>query len=504
MSRIAAAGAWLRRPEARVAVFACVAALALLGLRGLWDHDEGRYTNIALQMLHSGDWLSPHRNDEIPHWSKPPLTYWAIAASVGIFGADGFAARLPIALAYLLCTALVGRLARVFAPGREAVAAFAFAAMLLPFGASQLITTDMLLTAFAALGALGWARLRFEGGGRGAQVLLGLGFGLAFLTKGPPALLPALALLAVDASTRQRRGPGLLHPASLLPFAAVALPWYVAVVLRHPGLFDYLLGSELLQRVATDEFDRNGGALGWLVVYAPTLLLGALPWTPRLLRAMPALPVRLRAWRTTDGRARDATAFALAAWIAVPLAVFCLARSRMPLYLLPLMVPLALVVARQLPRLPRMRTMAAWLAVLLALKLAAAAWTTHKDASRWAAAIAARAPGPVREVVFVEDMARYGLRLYLGRAVQVEKISFHPVFDPGYVPDWDESLDAELAEFDPLALWICREQDWPRLRVLLERRGFVATPAGPPFERRRMFRVSRPPVTAPADAPPPR
>lgn len=42
--------------------------------RGLWDPDEGRYTNVALNMLDSGDWVHPMRNHHSHHWTKPPLT----------------------------------------------------------------------------------------------------------------------------------------------------------------------------------------------------------------------------------------------------------------------------------------------------------------------------------------------------------------------------------------------------------------------------------------------
>ncbi len=41
-------------PAIAVALLACTLALALLGARGIWDADEGRYTNVALNMLHSG------------------------------------------------------------------------------------------------------------------------------------------------------------------------------------------------------------------------------------------------------------------------------------------------------------------------------------------------------------------------------------------------------------------------------------------------------------------
>jgi hypothetical protein len=69
-----------------VALIAIVLAFAFLGSRGLWDPDEGRYTNVAANMVASGDWLVPHRNHDVGHWTKPPLTYWAIAASFSVFG----------------------------------------------------------------------------------------------------------------------------------------------------------------------------------------------------------------------------------------------------------------------------------------------------------------------------------------------------------------------------------------------------------------------------------
>ena len=79
------------------------------------------------------------------------MTYWAVGASVGLFGRDAWSARLPIALAYLVCVWLTWRLARRLVPGAEASAALIFATMLLPVGASHFVSTDFLLAAFEAL-----------------------------------------------------------------------------------------------------------------------------------------------------------------------------------------------------------------------------------------------------------------------------------------------------------------------------------------------------------------
>ena len=179
-------GAW--RGWLPVAAVAGVLALAFLGARPVWDPDEGRYTNVALEILHSGDWIDLARNDETGHWTKPPLTYQAIAVSLAGLGRSAWAARLPSALAYLLTAWLVARCARRLAPGAEKEAALVYATMLLPFAGSQFVSTDALLTALETLGVCGFIELRFGNGTRVPLWItcLAAGFGLAFMTKGPP------------------------------------------------------------------------------------------------------------------------------------------------------------------------------------------------------------------------------------------------------------------------------------------------------------------------------
>ena len=51
----------LRAPGFMVAILSVVLAFGFLGARGIWDPDEGRYTNVALNMLSSGDWTPEER-----------------------------------------------------------------------------------------------------------------------------------------------------------------------------------------------------------------------------------------------------------------------------------------------------------------------------------------------------------------------------------------------------------------------------------------------------------
>ena len=479
-----------------IAALALVLALAFLGSRGIWDPDEGRYANVALNMLDSGDWLNPRRNDEVGHWTKPPLTYWTIAASSAVFGENVWAARLPIALSYLLCVWLAWHVGRRLAPGAEATAALAYATMLLPFGASQLITTDYVLAACQGLALWAFVEARFGAPRRPRAwiALMWVGFALAFITKGPPGLLPLLVILLFDQLMPGPHRHRVLQLSGIVLFVLLALPWYAAVIHGHPGLFKYFVGDEVVNRVTTNEFGRHGEWYGWLQIYAPTLLLGTLPWTPTLWRWLRGLPAAVRRWRDRDTRGAESGVLLLALSVLLPLLVFCLVRSRMPLYILPLFLPLAVLVARQRQdegrALPRWPWFAAWTALLLALKLGSVLWPTHKNAAGWAAAIRARAPGQVHEVVFVEDMARYGLRLHLH--AEVEKIALTPLPQSPFNPSYDELLDEELAEHEPGVVWICKQALWPRLQERIAARGYRTTVLGTPYRERVIFTVTPP------------
>ncbi|WP_166636759.1 ArnT family glycosyltransferase [Cognatilysobacter terrigena] len=472
-----------------VAVIVAVLAFAFLGSRGLWDPDEGRYTNVALNMLARGDWLIPHRSFEMAHWTKPPLTYWAIASSLATLGVNTWAARLASALAYLVSAWTVGRIAGRLMPGRSSIGALVFATMLLPAVASQLVTTDMLLATCELLAMWGYVERRWGDGRLRWSLLMFAGFGLAFLTKGPPGLLPALAIVATELAAPQPRR--VLTFTGVLAFLAIALPWFVAVVIEVPGLLHYFLGHEVVNRVASNEFGRHGEWYGWLVVYLPTLLVGTLPWIVPLARSIVASCRVARGWHTRVVRQADDKRFMLLAWIVLPLLIFCIARSRLPLYLLPLMAPLALLVtlgfddAHPVPK----RTVAVWCVVLFALRMAGLWIPSNQDARAWAAEIRARVPGPISQVIFVDDVPRYGLHLHLG--AEIENVAIEDRSSLATVnPDVDEPIDRELADPDVAgAVWLTPTSRWPAVQSRVRSRGLVAQPFGSPLHDRIVFRV---------------
>ena len=124
--------------------------LFLLGSRSLNEPDEGRYAEIAREMIELGDWIVP-QFWYVPHLDKPPLTYCAVAVSMSVFGQNEWAVRLPLALAgisgvwasYLFGCALGG-------PRVGLRSALILQSSLLYFVMARMLTTDIILTQFIA------------------------------------------------------------------------------------------------------------------------------------------------------------------------------------------------------------------------------------------------------------------------------------------------------------------------------------------------------------------
>ncbi|MDD5085413.1 MAG: glycosyltransferase family 39 protein, partial [Candidatus Omnitrophica bacterium] len=161
-----------------------------LGGVGLFEPDEGRSADIARAMVESGDFLIPRVN-YIEHFHKPPLTYWAIAASLKVFGFNEAAVRFPSACAALglvLITFLVAK--NLFDRKTALVAGLILLSSPLFLFMGRLATPDIFFAFFTAGSLYGFVRVR---GGLGNPLLWSIfGFfflALAVLTKGPIGIL---------------------------------------------------------------------------------------------------------------------------------------------------------------------------------------------------------------------------------------------------------------------------------------------------------------------------
>ena len=85
-----------------------------LGDRALWSPEEGHYSEIAREMVVSGDYLTP-RLAGIKFLEKPPLFFWLESANIGLFGLSEWSVRLwPTIFAVAGCLAVYCAGSRLF------------------------------------------------------------------------------------------------------------------------------------------------------------------------------------------------------------------------------------------------------------------------------------------------------------------------------------------------------------------------------------------------------
>jgi 4-amino-4-deoxy-L-arabinose transferase len=105
----------------------------------------------------------------------------------------------------------------------------------------------------------------------------------------------------------------------------------------------YWLKDEVVNRALSDKFFRNPFFYQNFIVYLPVLLFGTLPWSGWLVFRWREVRDRIAVHGSLKGAWSGVSdeAFWLFWMTVLPLAVFMLSRSKLPLYVLPLFVPFA-------------------------------------------------------------------------------------------------------------------------------------------------------------------
>ena len=310
-----------------------------LATHGLWIPDETRYAQISQEMLLTGKWAAPHFMG-IRYFEKPAAGYWMIALGQAIFGQNLFGVRFASALSTGLSILLVYLVSRRLWNDSQ----------------KSLVST-LLYMSFVSVAALGgyanldpqftfWVNLTgvalwfcFDSTTRRARLwswaLLGLACGMGFMTKGFLAwLLPVL--VALPYAVWQKRFGELCKfgPVAVVVAIAVSVPWALAVHLQEPDYWHFFFWHEHIQRFAGE--DAQHAEPFWY--YLPLLVAFALPWVAVLPSALK------QAWLQ---RRVPKTAFLLL-WLLMPLAFFSLAKGKLPSYIMPCMLPLALLMGSAL------------------------------------------------------------------------------------------------------------------------------------------------------------
>lgn len=279
-------------------------ALLLVLSVGAWSvcltyPDEGRNAFAAMEMLRSGDLLTPTFNGE-PRLVKPPLLYYLMLPFMAALGPSELAARAPSILSAFALTLFLYLKGRAHLGERGALLAslaFALSPHVALEARAAVPEMTMVLFQFASLVLLLEGAGLLGGEGSGSKVALAwISSGLSVLAKGPVGfLLPALSASLFALLRGGLRGFwGLLRSAFLSPgpllFLAVVLPWYGAMTALHGRTFLEVFFLE-------NNWGRWSGSADFhpypfWQVYLPTLLLAFWPWLTLFLSPFALLRLR--------------------------------------------------------------------------------------------------------------------------------------------------------------------------------------------------------------------
>ena len=309
-----------------------------LASHGLWIPDETRYAQISQEMLLTGKWASPHFMG-IRYFEKPAAGYWMIALGQAMFGQNLFGVRFASALSTGLSILLVYLVSRLWNDPQKSLVStvlyMSFVSVALLGGYANL---DPQFTFWVNLtGVALW--FCFDSTTRRGRLwswaLLGFACGMGFMTKGFLAwLLPVL--IALPYAIWQKRFRELLGYGVVAVVVAivVSLPWALAVHLQEPDYWNFFFWHEHIQRFAGD--DAQHAEPFWF--YLPLMVAFSLPWIALLPSTVK------RAWLE---KRLPKTVFLLL-WLLMPLAFFSLAKGKLPSYIMPCLLPLALLMGSTL------------------------------------------------------------------------------------------------------------------------------------------------------------
>ena len=302
--------------------------------RDLFIGDETKYAEVIREMRASGAFFLPILNGA-PFTHKPPLHFWMIdllTLPLGVYSMWAFV--LPSLIAFLFLIWLVWRMG-------GPLAAFICATSLMVWGSAQTARMDVSFTALIVLGV--WMMQKEK------LLPAGVAFGIATLIKGPMAPVIGIVLFLIEA-WRQKRFPRVNYVAPIAAMIVIPLLWFVPAM---------LIGGEAYTREVIVKQTVGRAVAAWVhnappwfyVVHLPGILF---PW---FFLAIAAL--------------RGANRFYLS-WIAAVLIPYSLLSSKLDIYMMAMIPPVALMIAD--------RTSLVASRISLALLIAAAAFVNRVPA----------------------------------------------------------------------------------------------------------------------------
>lgn len=314
----------------------------MLGARTLVPTDEGRYAEMAREMVATGDWVTPRLNG-IKYFEKPPLQTWMNALTFQAFGLGEWQARLWTGLSGLFGIFLVGYTGTRLVNQRAGItAAIVLASSFWWAGMGHINTLDMGLSGMMTLALCGLLLAQRDQATkterRNWMLACWVGVALATMSKGLMGLaLPGSILFLYTFVARDWRIWQRLHLVKgLLLFFAITVPWFILAAQANDEFLQFFFIHEHWERYTTKVHSRAGP---WYY-FIPLMIAGIFPWLGLLIQSL------------REGANQQASTFQpnklLLTWCVFIFIFFSISNSKLPSYILPIFPGLALLIAMHL------------------------------------------------------------------------------------------------------------------------------------------------------------
>lgn len=316
----------------------CVILFTLFaGSYPLISPDEGRYLEIAREMVVSGDFITPHLNAAI-FLDKPILFYWFEAGVLKLLGFHEWSVRLvPAFFAWFGCLLTYWAGLKLYNRRTGLLAGLMQATMLMYFLLAHYCDMDLMVAVL--LSAILWLFLLGLESHRREYFWLAYAFaGLAFLTKGLIAIIfPAMIVGAWIVVLSRWRFLKKIHLVSgLIIFLLVVSPWLILVQGQNPEFSYYFFIVQQFSRYLTHHFNSQQP----FYFYFPVILVGIFPWSFFLFQSL------IRALKKIKNEfSSSAKEIFLCLWVFLILIFFSIPHSKIMGYILPVFPAIAMLLA---------------------------------------------------------------------------------------------------------------------------------------------------------------
>lgn len=322
-------------------------ALCLYGLPVLFTPDEGRYAEIAREMVVNHQYIVPHL-DGVIYFEKPPMIYWLTALSLKIFGFNIWAARLPNPVLSIIGVWFVYIVCRIVYQKRRVSlwAALITGTSILYLGGGRYLNLDAGVAFFLTITMLSfWASRQYRQTSWQANIWLLNAFifsGLAVMTKGLIGIVFPMMIIGLWALIvgKYRLLLDYRLYLGLIVVLIISVPWIVAVNNEHPEFFHYYVIVQQILRYATDEQGRQMSKF----VYFGIFIIAFFPWFGFLPQVFKSVFTKFKT------RKRHENEWFLFVWGMAILLFFAFSKSILMGYLIPIVTPFAILIARRIDK----------------------------------------------------------------------------------------------------------------------------------------------------------